>query len=99
MALVGTTSLGLTSKLGVAPVAFGAPVVADLAMRLGLMVSVAGVGATDGSAVGRAVDVVWVDGLVFKIDLGLFKIDLTVIIIQKNKKGENSPHATWNLIK
>lgn len=80
MALVGTTSLGLTSKLGVAPVAFGAPVVADLAMRLGLMVSVAG-GATDGSDLGRASDVVWVDGLVFKIDLGLFKMDLTVIII------------------
>lgn len=80
MALVGTTSLGLTSKLGVAPVAFGAPVVADLAMRLGLMVSVAG-GATDGSALGLASEVVWVDGLVFKIDLGLFKIDLIVIII------------------
>ena len=80
MALDGTTSLGLTSKLGVAPVAFGAPVVADLAMCFGLMVSVAG-GAANGSAVGRAVDVSWVDGLVFKIDLGLFKMDLTVIII------------------
>lgn len=80
MVLVGTTSLGLTSKLRVAPVAFGAPVVADLVMRLGLMVSVAG-GAADGSAVGRAVDASWVDGLVFKIDLGLFKMDLTVIII------------------
>lgn len=80
MALVGTTSLGLTSKLGVAPVAFGAPVVADLAMRLGLMVSVTG-GATDGSSLGLASEVVWVDGLVFKTDLGLFKMDLTVIII------------------
>ena len=80
MALDGTTSLGLISKLDAAPVAFGAPVMADLAMRFGLMVSVAG-SAANGLAVGRAVDVSWVDGLVFKIDLVLFKMDLTVIII------------------
>lgn len=66
MALDGTTSLGLISKLGAAPVAFGAPAVADLAMRLGLMVVAV--------ASGLSVTVVS-DWVLFKMDFGLFDID------------------------